>query len=341
MNSHVHLPNMKRFLIIQTAFIGDVVLATAVAEKLHHFYPAATIDFLLRKGNEGLLQSHPFIHQVLIWDKTTAKQRNLLRILKLVRSQHYTHVINLHRFATSGLITALSGASQTIGFDMNPLSFFFSKKYPHIISVPYSENPVHEVQRNQSLIAALTDNQPARPKLYPTEQDYQAVSSLKAKPFICFAPSSVWFTKQFPEEKWMMLANAIPEHFRIYLLGGKGDISIAEKIKTGTTHPDVVVLCGQLSLLQSAALMKDAKMNYANDSAPQHFASAMNAPITGIFCSTVPAFGFGPLSEVQQVIETEERLPCKPCGLHGHKSCPAGHFKCARDIRENQLLWWM
>ena len=53
---------MQKFLIIQTAFIGDVVLATALAEKLHAFYPGVQIDFLLRKGKENLLKSHPFIH---------------------------------------------------------------------------------------------------------------------------------------------------------------------------------------------------------------------------------------------------------------------------------------
>lgn len=47
---------MQQFLIIQTAFIGDVVMATALIEKLHAFFPGAQIDFLVRKGNEGLLK---------------------------------------------------------------------------------------------------------------------------------------------------------------------------------------------------------------------------------------------------------------------------------------------
>ncbi len=72
---------MQKFLIIQTAFIGDVVLATPLIEKLHDFFPEAQIDFLLRKGNEQLLTGHPFIHEMLIWDKKKNKQKNLLRML--------------------------------------------------------------------------------------------------------------------------------------------------------------------------------------------------------------------------------------------------------------------
>jgi heptosyltransferase-2 len=51
---------MQKFLVIQTAFIGDAVLATALVEKLHQFYPEANIDFLVRKGNEGLFATPPF-----------------------------------------------------------------------------------------------------------------------------------------------------------------------------------------------------------------------------------------------------------------------------------------
>ena len=64
---------MQKFLIIQTAFIGDVVLATIIIEKLHSNFPDAQIDFLLRKGNEGLLQNHPYLNEVLIWNKKENK----------------------------------------------------------------------------------------------------------------------------------------------------------------------------------------------------------------------------------------------------------------------------
>ncbi len=62
-------PRFQSFLIIQTAFIGDVILATGLIEKLHQHYPETKIDFLLRKGNEGLLVGHPLLRTVLIWNK--------------------------------------------------------------------------------------------------------------------------------------------------------------------------------------------------------------------------------------------------------------------------------
>ena len=64
---------MQKILIIQTSFIGDVILATSVVEHLAYHYPTAQIDFLLRKGNESLLKGHPHIHQTLVWNKKEKK----------------------------------------------------------------------------------------------------------------------------------------------------------------------------------------------------------------------------------------------------------------------------
>jgi heptosyltransferase-2 len=326
-----------KFLIIQTAFIGDVVLGTSVAEKLHTFYPDSEIHFLLRKGNESLLKNHPFIKQVIVWDKTENKQQNLWKLIGNVRKEKFTHVINLHRFATSGLITFLSGADNKIGFDKNPLSFFYTKKVTHEISEPYTANPVHEIERNQLLIKDLTDAVTAKPKLYPSKEDFEKTGVYKTDKYICIAPSSVWFTKQFPTHKWVELIKNLPLDLNVYLLGGNGDKEMADAIIQQSRG---VNLCGQLNFLQSAALMKDAMMNYVNDSGPLHFASAVNAPVTAVFCSTVPAFGFGPTNENGKVVEITERLSCRPCGLHGKKNCPEGHFNCANNIKPEQLLWW-
>ena len=117
----------------------------------------------------------------------------------------------------------------------------------------------------------------------------------------------------------------------IYLLGGKEDTNYCEEIQNEAEHPAIFNLAGSLNLLDSAALMKDAKMNYVNDSGPMHIASAMNANITVYYCSTVPSFGFGPLSD-NSIINEVKGLSCKPCGLHGFKNCPKNHFSCGNNL---------
>lgn len=324
---------MKKILVIQTAFTGDVVLATAILEKLHCFFPGAQLDFLVRKGNEGLLKDHPFIHETIVWNKKENKKKNLFNIFKNIRKEKYDAVINLQRFASTGLLTAFSRAKQKIGFDKNPFSFLFTQKIKHDLS-----SNKHEVERNNELIEHLTDGSFTKPRLYPSLKNFDEISKFTLKPYVCMMPASVWFTKQYPFEKWIDLIENFPAEYTIYLLGGKDDLPLCEKIKSEVTSKAVEVLAGQLNFLSSAALMKGAAMNYTNDSAPLHFASAVDAPVTSIFCSTVPAFGFYPLASKSFIVETKEILACRPCSLHGLKACPLGHFKCAYTIETNQLL---
>ncbi|NOT73635.1 MAG: glycosyltransferase family 9 protein [Cyclobacteriaceae bacterium] len=319
-------------LIIQTAFIGDVILATALLESLHHKFPEAKIDFVVRKGNEALLQGHPFIRELFVFDKKN-KFRNLIGLIGKIRKKKYDYVINVQRFATTGIMTVLSGAKVTVGFDKNPLSFLFSKKITH------QQEGLHEVERNNRLIEFLTGSkEKSKPRLYPTPDQFEKVKEFTKDRYITVSPASVWFTKQFPVEKWIEFVSEVPDHFRIFILGAPSDKELGEEIIRSVPSRDIVNLAGKLSLLESAALMKNSEMNYVNDSAPMHLSSALNAPVSAVYCSTVTDFGFGPLSDKSFVIEIIEDLDCRPCGLHGHRECPMGHFKCALNIQKEQLL---
>ena len=343
-------------LLIQTAFIGDVILMTALLEYLHRTEPATPVDVLVRRGNEGLLAGHPHVRHVLVWDKKHRKYAALWDLLGQIRAAKYGRVVTLQRFASTGLLTAFSGAPERVGFAKNPLSRFFTRRVPHVIG-----DGTHEVARNLALLHATLNEEvgtkdeesaPAanssflipnssliKPRLYPSAADEAAVAAYAAAgPYVCLAPTSVWFTKQYPEEKWLELLAALPAGLRVYLLGGAPDVAACERLAAASARVNVLSIAGKVGLLASAALMRGAVMNYVNDSAPMHLCSAVGAPVTAVFCSTVPAFGFGPLSPVSFVVETREPLACRPCGLHGHGACPQGHFRCAYGIEVGQLL---
>jgi len=324
---------VKKYLVIQTASIGDVILSTSIGEKLKSNDSSCQVDYLIKKGNEGVFYGNMKVNEVIIWDKKTEKYKNLLRILFQIQDEKYDAVINLQRFFSSGIFTVFSGAKKKYGFKKNPLSLFFSKRFPHEFKKDW-----HEIDRNHQLIKELTDETPALPKLYPTKKDFAKMSPYKTNTFITITPASLWYTKQFPAEKWLDFINKVEPSVFIYLLGGPDDRSLCDDIIKESQRGNLLNFAGKLSFVESAALMKDALMNYMNDSAAQHMASSVNAKISSVFCSTVADFGFGPLSSDATIIEYEQPLSCRPCGLHGHKACPEKHFDCALKIDNQQLL---
>jgi heptosyltransferase-2 len=320
---------LNKILVIQTAFIGDVILATALVEKLHAAFPESKIDFLVRGGNESLVKDHPFINEVIVWHKKEDKYKNLFNLAKIIRDSKYDYVVNLQRFMASGFLTWRSGAKHRVGFKTNPLSIFYTEKFPHEIG-----NGQHEVERNQLLIEKITDGKALKPKLHPSKSNYSKIEELKLDAnYIVIAPSSVWFTKQVPQSKIIELIEKQDNNLQICLIGAPSDFEYCQTIIESVIHEKIINLSNKLNLLDSAVLIEKARMSYVNDSAPLHIASAMNANVTAFFCSTVPEFGFGPLSDNSLIIQKEEVLDCRPCGIHGFKTCPKGHFKCGFDLK--------
>lgn len=331
---------MKKILLIQTAFIGDVVLATSLAETIRaestrSASPEFQIDFFVRKGNEDLLANNPLVNQVLVWDKKK-KIRSLLKNILAIRRTQYDAVVNVQRFFNSGLVTAFSKGRQKIGFAQNPLSFIFDHKVNHRIPHEVNGEFWHEIQRNAGLLTPLfpelNPKQAARPKLYFNQSVEDKIDGIirDKKPYIVLAPTSVWFTKQWSASKWSELAKLLNKDFHLFFIGAPADREAIENIIAN--QPNCSNLAGELSLLESACLMKEARRVFVNDSAPLHLASSANAKTTAIFCSTVPDFGYYPLSEDAVVVARKPRLDCQPCGLHGRKECPLGHFKCSLEI---------
>jgi len=312
-----------------------VILATPLIESFATNHPEVEIDFLLRKGCESLFAGHPHIKELFIWDKSSKKYKGLFKLWKQIRKKRYDYIFNLQRFASTGFLTAFSKAHHTVGFDKNPFSFLYGKKVRHIIGTGTN---LHEIDRNLMLLEHIVKPVPVI-RLYPSAIDVEKVSRYKTQAYICLAPASLWETKKYPEIKWVEFLNSLPEDINAFLLGSENDVKLCNNILKKSVKTKVFSLAGQLSILQTAALLKDAKMNFTNDSAPLHLASAVNAPVAGIFCSTLPAFGFGPRSENSFIIETNTKLCCRPCGIHGLKACPEKHFKCATTITNDQLLF--
>ena len=222
---------MKKILLIQTAFIGDVILSTPLIANLHKQFPNIQIDYLVKKGNEELLSGHPNVNRVFIFDKGN-KWVSLRENIRLIRQEKYDTIINLHRYASSGLICALSGAKQKIGFKKNPFSFLYSKSYKHSIG-----NGEHEVDRNLSLIASFCDINIRKPSLYPSSEDYTFVSKFQDTAYYCLAPASIWFTKQAPISTWLKLIEKLSDSdHAIFLMGGPNDTALCAQIISESTN---------------------------------------------------------------------------------------------------------
>lgn len=333
---------INKILIVQTAFLGDVILTLPLVHVTRQFFAPATIDLLTIPRTAEVLRNHPDISSMIEFDKRgrDGGMKGLMRMARLVREGGYDIALVPHRSIRSALIVWLARIPIRVGFSKSTGRFLFTKRIKY-------EPDFHEIDRNISLLDAfgIRWEKKEYPNLFPSDADIKRVDELLSgkdsnfgSPMIAIAPGTVWNTKRWPIERFADLSRRFQaDGFRIALIGGREDESLCADLANALPEKMVVNAAGQLTILQSAELIRRSRLLICNDSAPLHLAVAMRTPIVAIFGATIPEFGFAPFGKHDVVVETRG-LNCRPCSKHGGDKCPIKTFVCMKDITADKVF---
>lgn len=329
----------SKILVIHTAFLGDLVLATAFLANLRACAPGAEITFFTTPAGARILTPNDFGVKVLPYDKRGEDRglRGFWRSARALRARKFDLVFCLHRSFRSAAIARLTGA-EVYGFREASGSALFQ----HRVARP---SGFFEAEKNHHLLLEWAGDKakgfPLYPRLSVSAEDATEAEALLggARGFVAVAPSSVWATKRWPAEKFASLVQAFHEKHGLgcVLVGGNdaADLAVSRDLLAalppGTPKP--LDLTGKTGLGTLKSVLSRARLVVSNDSAPLHVAIAMGTPVLGIFGPTTKELGFFPLAPPGKSAVAElAGLACRPCGLHGHHDCPLGHFKCMREL---------
>lgn len=329
----------KKILIIQTAFLGDVILALPMVQTIKAHLPESEIDFLCIPSTASVLQGHPAIHTVIEYDKKGGdKLDKFIEVLNEIREVEYDIVICPHRFFRSALLTYYSESKVRIGFEENSLAFLLTNKVKYI-------KDKHEIYRNLELVKQVPginyseEKVSLKPELYPSAEQKEKVKRLAGRSnLVSFAPCSRWYTKQLPQEKSLEIIHSlIYKGYNVALLGGEADTVYCNEIEQKVSDDALINLCGKTDPLESYEVMKNSKGLITVDSAAQHLGAASGVPVVLVYGSTDISFGFYPLISKYKIAEIDS-LECRPCTDHGRDKCPLGHFKCMNDLDAARII---
>ena len=314
------------FLIIQTSFLGDMVLTTPLVAYLAELGP---VDVLCTPAASALLANHPSVREVIVYDKRGADRGviGFLRTASALKKRSYTAAYFAQGSVRSGALGAAAGIRDRVGFSTSAGRAFYTT---HVAPRPGA----HHAERLLSLgTRGSTPTSSLRPRLFPGTDERAQVDAVlggavRGGPLIALSPGSVWATKRWPY--FAQLAAELSASGRIVVVGSEADRPLAADI-VGATNGLAIDATGRLSLLASAELIGRSALLVSNDSAPTHLASAMNTPTIAVFGPTVPELGFGPLADRSRVAG-HAGLTCRPCDPHGPQRCPLGHWRCMREI---------
>ena len=327
-----------RILIVKLSAIGDVVHSLPVLSALREMYPNASIHWLIEEAAAGLLENHPLIDKVLVskrksWLKRLKKGdgrplRDCIRFIQTLRSEPYDLVLDLQNLAKSSLWVALAKSRRKLGY-------YGTAEYAY---VPLTEKVgpenfnLHAVDRYLTFIHYLGG--PAGTPKFPLpllpEHSLRAKKlidkfGLNGKKLVVIHPRALWSTKLWEIEHFRSLSSKLQRNLGVGVIftGSYDDRSYIQQIVAGI-RPKPVSLCGQSTLLELAAIFKEADIAVTTDTGPMHLAAAIGTPVVALFGPTDPA-RTGPYGKDHTVMST--KLSCRPCFK---KQCP--DVRCMREI---------
>ncbi len=352
----------KQVLIVQTAFLGDLLLSVPLLKNLRLSIPQCEIHLVCRKGLSPLFLELGLIdHGYEIQKKNSQSYQS---VVENTRGTFFDLILSPHESFTSGRLVKKLKSPVKIGFSSWWNFLFFHERIQRDLALPEAlrqlsllENRIPDLKAK---LRSFKKMQISFEKIHPgklapvpewaspeielklpfSDIKTQLVSDLGSHfslpdQFVCLFPGSVWATKQWTPEGFVEIGNRYSQEGKaILIMGGPGEESLGERV--ASQIPGSLNLVNRTSLMQTLVILKSASLVVTNDSAGQHLAALVLAPTLSIFGPTVLKFGYRPWNSKAMVIERKDLL-CRPCGKHGHQQCPLGTHECMKSIRAKEV----
>jgi len=283
--------NGKRFLIVRLTALGDILHTVPAVAALRAAYRVAKIDWVVERKWAPVLEGSPALNEVISFDRRSPWI--LFECVRRLRENHYACAIDFQGLYKSSLLAALSGAERRIGFDGDwareeGAAIFYTERV-----TPEGRNVA---ELNYSLAEQAGAQRPQLPE-YPLRVPAGGAASVRARlreqgmegEYIVVAPGGSWRAKCWPPERYGEFCREFEarHNLRVVLVQGPGEAGVAEAVcRTAATRRPVVIAT---TIEELMGLVAHARCVVAADSGPLHLASALGAPVVGLYGPTDPA----------------------------------------------------
>ncbi|MGK5094089.1 glycosyltransferase family 9 protein [Deltaproteobacteria bacterium TL4] len=315
-----------KILIIRFSSIGDLVLTTPIYRELKRLYPQSHVTLLTSKGFGEILSNNPHLDETILHPRQET-WKELRQLIQRLKQESFSVIYDAHRSLRSRwIVWNLCSFGLKRGVQVWSIN---KRSWQRELLVRWKinflknglsqrEHLLEPLQRQTSV--PLQAHTELFPSLQAQTRVQQLLKTLKLVPkrYICIGPSASFPLKAWPFDYFKQLIQwLLSQHWEVILVGGAAEIEsqfLAQHFE-GRVHN----LAGELSLLESAELLKHAFLAICNDTSIGHIAEAMRTPAFVFFGPTARELGFAPFLKNSLLFETP--LPCRPCSRTGQGEC--------------------
>jgi predicted lipopolysaccharide heptosyltransferase III len=333
----------KKVLVIKLRYIGDALGLLPVIENINEKASNVQVDVMVNRGTEALLEPHPGIRKLWVYDRRIAKKSIIASIgyhmdfIRGLRAEKYDFVIDYTHGDRSAFLSYMTGAPERI---THQKATILSRLLMNRI-VPGDPDKQHivEYQLLALKFLGLKDLKRSMTLFIPDAVERQVESLLSSAgidhdaPMVVIHPGARRRLRRWRPDRFAEIARRIKETYPVslILIGGPGEGDLVDDMEACMGFPPSFKST-LLSLQQMAALLRRSQLLIGNDTAPGHIAAAVNCPSLILFGPTFPLL-WRPFSPLGEVIFKD--VPC--CGCL-QESCIQPDQNCM-DLIEVDEVW--
>jgi len=284
-----------RILIIRPSALGDVCRTVSVLAALKRAWPKATIDWVVQDSFADAVRAHPALDGVIPfprgrwrrWWRSASLLREVLGWYGSMRGGAYDLVLDCQGLARSAIASRCTGApARVVRAQARECAWMAGT-----LRVP-DPTGADALSEMLSLVSALGVQADPDPTLHAPMEDVRwwrgsrEAFGLGGR-FAAIAPTSRWPGKRWDFARWADVARALQSRgLVVAAIGAPGEEAQVDQALLGTAG--CVNLCGRLTVGRMMAMLSDAALAVAQDSAAIHVAAGMGTPYVGIFGPTDP-----------------------------------------------------
>jgi heptosyltransferase-2 len=349
-------------LIIQTAFLGDLLLSIPLLKRARALWPDSRLILVCRQGLGDFFTHTRLVDEVLEIKKGDAESYR--QVHAALAGQEIDFLISPHESWRTAFFVRGFKAKHKIGFRRFMKGLFFDELVTRDPQLPDALRQLDLLSGQDADLAKKMQDYRQKGQPYRVQEqglltappawasmslkgsvDDSAFAQLQKKlsldkvdfpKTVLLFPGSVWATKRWTESGFVQTGHALQSQgYQILVMGGPGEEALAQRI--AGQIPGSFCLAGKTSIYESVLLIERSALVIGNDSASSHLAALCETPLIVIFGPTVIRFGYRPWS-ASTYLQEYNSLSCRPCGKHGHQKCPTGTHECMKHIGATDVV---
>jgi len=316
--------NRERRLLIRLGSLGDVVLATAVANAAMARWGPRCLDVLVKAEWCGVWENHPAVRRRISWRRGARGVRGTIALARRIGGKGYTGTIDLQASPRTRLLTALAGLRRVRRPELHRLERRLLVRF-------HRGGPPPDYRVLDAYLDVLGEGVRALPSVHPgPDARTRAQTLLPLRGGLGIAPGARHATKRWPLERFVEVGREAAERGPVAVFFGPGEDRVRREWEA-LWPPGAGWVGVREPVPEVAACLARLDRLVTGDTGLMHLAAAVGTPVVALFGPTVRALGFPPAGEGHRILEIPG-LPCRPCSLHGGPRCPRGHFRCMLEL---------